>query len=437
LTWLVLTLTDDVTVGFNEFEVTPQGSIAGEPLPAAAEDHVLAVLDSGAATHLLSYPDSADLGIDVDWRTGNQLPVGGAGGTIDVDVSQPLGVFVHGVQDLTRQGKGQPGLMVGEGNCPVAVNTEANFLAGGTLPTAVGMPLLIFYPVEVKISDFRTVTYRDETIRTASATFYSGADDPLLPSYPHRVPLVLTPVAGGREVIWVFDFDELFESGQFIPESPAVVGAGALLQTASLNLRLAEGNNERGVRLIMDTAAQGTLISENVAIDLGLNLNEPEFEVEVQGIAGTEMAAGYHVDALHLPTGAGGLDWSDVPVIVRNLTGPEGTTVDGILGTNLIGDRDYLLNAAAASPYLELSDTRVLPSPGITAVRITADGSVEVDWLCFPAAPEIRLEMNTDPELDPAGWTEVGQGEQASIIGTVSTTKAAENAFFRVVAPLE
>ena len=86
---------------------------------------------------------------------------------------------------------------------------------------------------------------------------------------------------------------------------------------------------------------------------------------------------------------------------------------------------------------MELSDTRVLPSPEITAVRRSADGTVEVDWLCFPAAAEIRLEMNTDPELDPAEWADVGQGEFASIIGTVSATTSEAGAFFRVVAPLE
>lgn len=100
-------------------------------------------------------------------------------------------------------------------------------MADSTLPTAVGMPLLIFYPVEVKISEARAARYRGETIRTATATFYTGPDDPGLPSYPHRVPLAITPASGGRQVVWVFDFNELFDSGEFASITGTVSAASA------------------------------------------------------------------------------------------------------------------------------------------------------------------------------------------------------------------
>ena len=64
LTWIALSVTDDAAFDVNEFEVLPRAGLAGDPLPAATEDHVLAVLDSGASVHLVSYPDAEDLGID-------------------------------------------------------------------------------------------------------------------------------------------------------------------------------------------------------------------------------------------------------------------------------------------------------------------------------------------------------------------------------------
>lgn len=429
LTRVVVVLTDDDSFDDLEFVVTRRPELSGEVLPGAAAGPVLALLDSGAATHVLNYQDAVDLGLDDGLRTGNTFGVGGIGCTLDVDVSRPLGVFVHGVQDLGPDGQSRPALLVGQGNCPVAANTEANHQAGGTLPSALGLPLLAFYPVAVCNSRPRDVTWRGERIRTASVTFHPDPADPTLPVYPHRVPLEFTP-AGDTTVLWLFDFFSL----DFTPTSPAIVGYGSLLRTASSNLRLTEGAASRTVKLIVDTAAQATLLSENVAIDLGFILTSPEFEVEVQGICGSETVPGFYLDQIHLPTGAGGLDWSAVPVLVRNVTGPEGAVVDGILGSNLLGDRDYVINAAVAAPYLELSAGRVEPRPEATAIRRMAGGLVEVDWHCQPAAPELRLEMSADPGAGPDGWSVVAGAGLSTIRGTLSCTTPAPRAFFRLVA---
>lgn len=428
LTQLVLTLSDDDSFDDAEFIVSYRPDYSGSPLPAAIGDHVLAVLDSGASTHVISFPDSVDLGIDHAFRTTNTTPVGGAGGSIDIDISVPLGLFVHGAQDLTPAGLAQTGLLVGEANCPVGVNTEANFLAGSTLPSVIGMPILAFYPVEVKNSDLLDLSRDGERIRTASSTFYKGADNPLLPTYPHKIPLEFVPT-DSSPVLWIFDFT----GTGFTPVTPAIAGSGALLQTASEALRFTEGETDRSAHLIVDTAAQATLISENVAIDLGLNLASPDFEIEVQGIGGTETAPGFYIDEFYIPTGmTGGLTWQQVPVVVRNITGPEGTTIAGILGSNLLGNRDFLLNGATTSPYLEVSTTTVPFAPEVTAIRRSTGGLVEVDWFCHPAPGVIQLEMSRDPATGPAGWTTVATAELATIAGTISVDTPATAAFFRI-----
>lgn len=434
LTWIALTLTDDDEIVTGDWEASSRPDYTGSALTAATRDHVLAVLDSGASAHLISYPDSSALGLDAGWRTGNTVGVGGAGGTIDVDVTYPLGVFVHGAQERSM-GMAQTALMVGEGNCSVAVNTEANYMDGSTIPTVIGMPLFPYYPLEVKNSEVVEMERDGEKIRSAHVKLYDGPGDPTLPMYAHRVPLEYT-VGGPLSVIWVFDllnFD--FET----PGSPTIVsGSGTsagLLRTAGQNLTLVEGALDVNLKLIFDTGAQATLISETAAIDLGLNLASPEFEVEVQGVGGIEMAPGFYLDSLFLPTGVpGGITWTEVPVVVRNISDGVGI-IDGIFGANLLGNRDYLINAAAVSPYVEISDTRITPVPEITAIRRLAGGMVEVDWRCRPASPELKLEMSED--LEAGSWSFVANPEFSSLSGTIETTSSADRAFFRLVAAEE
>lgn len=430
LTRIALTLTDDATIDVADFLVTYRPSYSGSQLAAATSSFALAVLDTGAATHLISYPDSELLGIDATWRTANTFPVGGAGGTVNIDISQPLGVFVHGAQDVDTNGQAQTTLMVGEGNCPVGVNTEANFLAGSALPSVIGMPLLPFYPVEVLNSALLEINHQGETLTTAEAVFYTVPSGPPLPTYTHRVPLRFVP-AGSPDVLWLFDPFTI----PFTPTTPSVVGSGALLETASTALTLTEGAYDATANLVFDTAAQATLISETIAFDLGFILASPDFEIELEGIGGTEMVPGFYVDSLRIPTSAGGMTWSNVPVVVRNITGPEASTIDGILGSNLLGNRDYLVNAAAASPYLEFSAYTIAPDPRVTAIRRGTNDAVEMDWFCQPAGPEVFLEMSENPALGPTSWSVVSTGEFGSITGTIAVTNPPPAAVFRFAVP--
>jgi len=62
LTWIALTLTDDdEVVGATDWDASYRPDYTGSPLAGATDDHVLAVLDSGASAHLVSYPDSSVL----------------------------------------------------------------------------------------------------------------------------------------------------------------------------------------------------------------------------------------------------------------------------------------------------------------------------------------------------------------------------------------
>jgi hypothetical protein len=437
VTYVAFTITDEGA--FDEFDFSVSalvGGISGSTPTGATASLSYAILDSGAATHLVSYPDSALLGLDSSFTTDSTLPVGGAGGTVDIGVSVPIGFFLHGVQDLNPSNGLQSASIVGQGNFPCGVNTLANFNNGSTIPTVIGAPLFAYYPVEILNSQRVTFEQNGETLSTASAQFFSGPTDPALPTYGHKFSLELLPAAGAPTVSFFALPD--FVNGGYTFIFPALIGglAGSLYQTASENLQLHQGSNSITVKLIVDTAAQATLISETVAFDLGVNLSNPDFEVPLQGISGTNVVPGIYLDSITLPTSRGGLTWTNVPVVVVNIQGPDGTMVDGIFGSNLLADRDYVFNGADSFPYVEASTNRIPPDPVITEIRRNPSNDViEVDWYTEPAAAQMQLESSTDPAGAPASWTCVSTGELGTIRGTLSVTGSTDQTVFRLVAP--
>ena len=90
---------------------------------------------------------------------------------------------------------------------------------------------------------------------------------------------------------------------------------------------------------LFDTGAQVSVISTEVATELGFDLSNPEFELSVHGAGGRVDIDGFTIDALDLPRDADGdsvadgtLRFTNAPVFVLDI----GAGIDGILGTNLL-----------------------------------------------------------------------------------------------------
>jgi len=102
-----------------------------------------------------------------------------------------------------------------------------------------------------------------------------------------------------------------------------------------------------GQTFLFDTGAQLSIISTQIAEELGLDLDHPETSIDVQGAAGVaESIPGYTIDVLTIPRdddGDGLIDGSvrftDAPVYVLDLI--EG--LDGILGMNLFNPASKML----------------------------------------------------------------------------------------------
>ena len=95
---------------------------------------------------------------------------------------------------------------------------------------------------------------------------------------------------------------------------------------------------------MLDTGAQLTVIGSRVGARLGLDHNNPEFEVKVYGVSGEWlMAPGFYIDAIDIPALGNWLSLTNVPVILLDIASPEGGSLDGIIGMNIFNDFNLVL----------------------------------------------------------------------------------------------
>jgi hypothetical protein len=221
------------------------------------------------------------------------------------------------------------------------------------------------------------------------------------------------------------------------PLTPTVILAGfnaALYFTASDMIFTNGAFTTRG-RMLVDTGAQGTILSEIAAAELDLDLNNPDFEVEVQGLCETTTRPGFYIDAARMAALGGALVWGRVPVIVANVPHPEGGTMFGVFGSNLTANRDLVFNGAASQPYLDVTGPIVPPTVRITGTRMPTPNVIQIDWRAEPAPPTMRLEATTNLTANPPQWTTVVTNEFSTVSGTMSVTGLVSRQFFRLVAP--
>jgi hypothetical protein len=116
------------------------------------------------------------------------------------------------------------------------------------------------------------------------------------------------------------------------------------------------GASVSGKTALFDTGAQLSVISTEVALSLGLNLDLPETTITVQGAGGTAEIPGFTIDTLELPRDDnsdgvidGTLRFTNVPIYVLDVV----PGLDGIIGMNLFNTAKGLLydpyDAAGAS----------------------------------------------------------------------------------------
>ncbi len=394
--WIVVAITDERSDEL-EFDAIPTSSVVGNYLTANPEtDYAIGIFDTGASAHVMGHAAAVQAGLfSADLITSNIIDISGVTGSVEAWVSQPLGLFIDGLGALDSSGQLlDTSGMVGETNVAIAVGQ------GGSpdLPTAIGSPLSVYFTASFRNDQEVTVVRDGDEFTSPDIRLYEQ-DDPCIPEYSNIMPLELRPL-GGYSVQYIPSLGDIFE---FPPASPSVI-IGNLSQSIFFvhSVDLVEGNNSAidKDRFMFDTGAQITVIGSRIAARLALDIYEPEFEVEIQGVTGdTIMAPGFYIDSIEIPALGEWLSFTDVPVVLLDVYSPEGGTVDGIIGMNLFVNFNFVLRGGGM--FLQDDPTVEFELISIIGDIAPEGGDGEVNFLDLAEFANHWLETQSSPNWNP------------------------------------
>jgi hypothetical protein len=332
------------------FFITDQEtSMVGTPLTGNVSPfHDLALLDTGAATHILTPQASGINGFNIDGNdfdgTNTQI-IGGATGQQVLDINDPLAIFAAGLGDRVSAGSSLiMNTAAFRGQSSVATLSAR---AGWTLPNILGLPMAAQHSIAIKNSEPQIFTLGGRTVRTPQIDFGDigeGGGGIL-----RRAPLKLRPgssfIAGPLYIqnIDIFGGEPFHEN----PLSPTVVENGGLF----IDIDMANGSRSfQDKEFLFDTGADMTVVSEITAARLGFDpvLDTPDFILEVEGSGGVSAGIpGFYIDELNIDTVGGTFTLQNVPIAVLDVTNPNdpGNVIDGIIGMHLFTGRDLVIDA--------------------------------------------------------------------------------------------
>jgi len=388
---VAITTSDARTTQDFDWEHSLASSYIGRELNAPADENfVVGVLDSGSAVDLVAGRSAQMLGLEGENLTSSMFPLGGASGTLDAQITQPMGFFTAGLGAINADGRLDLSRVVGHTNVCGLAAPEISCDNGEEIRAVVGTPLLAFYTTEIRVDQPRRVVVRDEVYVSPDVELFDFYN-PSPVDYPRRIPIALgglSPVTTASYYAFP-DLDDIF--GEMVPLTPTLLslsgmsiptGAYFYTELGVLHGEVGPLNPIQTMRVILDTGAQGSIISSNMAAKLNLPL-EPDFTAEVCGIGGLTQVSGYYIDYVRINAMGGAMEFARVPFIVVDMESPEGGSLDGILGMNFFWNRNLVLEpTVGGAGFLHVSD----PVP-YAYIDLNYDDVVDVaDFAIFASA---------------------------------------------------
>ncbi|MGA2324390.1 MAG: aspartyl protease family protein [Sedimentisphaerales bacterium] len=392
--WIVISVTDE-RADSDTFDATTEYSIVGNYLTSHPEsDYIIGIFDTGSSAHVMGYEAGNRAGIFAkDLLTSNTSTISGVTGSVDAWVSQPLAIFIDGLRAVEPNGMlWNRSKMVGQSNVAIMVGQ------GGSpvdLPTTIGSPMSVY---------FTTAFYNDTVItRTRDGSDYNSPDiriyqqdDPCIPIYPNTIPMELRPL-GATSVEYIPGLTGDLENPDFEPTSPSVIignESQSVFFVASVDLYKGTYSAIDKTRFMLDTGAQVSVVGSRVAARLGLKPAHPDFEVEIQGVTGDiSTAPGFYIDAIDIPALGDWLSFTNIPVVLLDVSSPEGGTLDGIIGMNLFTDLNFTLRGGG----MFLQDDPAIDYETISQVTGDINGDEVVDWFDVAAFADAWLATPESP----------------------------------------
>ncbi len=411
----------DQNTGELELDAVPSTTIGGNLLrPDPIEsNYAIGLYDTGAGAHVMGYGAATELGIiGANLLTSSMITISGATGSVDAFVSWPLGIYATGLQaidpdTLLLDTTG----MMGQYNVAIAVGQQP---APGQpdLPTPLGSPLAVYYAAA--FDNDQTITLaRDSETYTAPRIDIYPLGDPAIPTYPNLVPLELRPTdAQGVQYIPCVDFYGC-PDGFGSPETPSIIigafSTQSLFFVGSVDLYNGSLSAIDKDRFMIDTGAQVTVVGYRVGARLGLDPNNPDFMVPIQGVDGQVlMTPGFTITRIDMPALGEWLSFHQVPVVLLEIASAEGGTLDGIIGMNLMTNLNFVVHGGGLpgfpAPWLEYE----IIVPATINADFDGDGDVDMDdfahlQACLtgpdtiqsdPACQNALLDADSDVDAD-------------------------------------
>jgi Aspartyl protease len=379
-------------------EFTPTNSMMlgyGNPVTPHFD---LALLDTGAGFSLLTDQAFNDFNIDGPYSVPGDDPgfagtkkllIGGATGTLEIGVNDPLGLYASGLQNRN------PGpaysmnlsLMSGQTNTSIGQLDDTS-----DLPNVLGLPFIGQYSTYIRNDQPQFVEVDGRTVRTPAISFLPLGDGGQ--GIIRKAPLELKPGTGFQQPpLYVFnqeeDWDPIDEPWEN-PTAPTILASTS--GGAFLNVNASDNGGSLGVQhFLFDTGADVTVVSSLSANLLGYN-GVPDFTVAVIGSGGTAFdVPGFFVDSLTVFASndtqnqePNNLVLNNVPVIILNVRDPSNSAsiVPGIIGTNIVSGRNVVFDPNGLSgrdPGLYIGDP-VTTQKNWTTTAATGMFSTNGNW---------------------------------------------------------
>jgi hypothetical protein len=378
-------------------------------------DFAIGLLDLGAGFNLMGYGAAQRTGIvAANLLTTHTIELLGATGTASAWVSQPLAIFVDGLHAV------DPNTlilnhsnMVGQSNVVLGVGQRPD-VNMPDLPTAIGSPLAVNFAAAI-FNDRQITRIRDANEYTGPDVKFYDLEDPCIPQYPNRATLNLIP-AGALDVEYFPDFESIMEL-VLEPGQPSVItgtSTQSLFFFDSVDLYNGTRSSLDKHRFMLDTGAQVSVISSSVGARLHLNPATPDFQVDIEDASGeTTINPGFFIDTIEIPALGDWLSFTHVPVVLLDITSPEGGYMDGIIGTNLFVEFNLVIRGGGLlgqdPPSLEFQ--RIALPPAGDIAPLSRDGSVDFRdlaafanaWLSSEGTPNWNPRADLFPRQIPDG----------------------------------
>ncbi|NLX21667.1 MAG: clan AA aspartic protease [Phycisphaerae bacterium] len=399
---MVAVVTSDYkATGDDRYDHLLTQSFVGNPLnPPASQNFAIGIFDSGSVVDLVGYCHSQTLGLTSDLLTPNTVTLTGASGDVEAPITWPVGMFAAGLSAVQPDGQLDTTQLRGHGNISVVVSPYEECGDGPELPVALGNVFVGFFTSVIRVDLPQALTHNGQTYASPEVQIKPLGSAPGIPVARNirmtaSGPGAITTAAYFPDMLDPYNPDQpWFPTLLAMYNGGLPLGGAFYAQIGALMGEPSPTNPLQTMRVLVDTGAQASIITPGMAGNLNLPL-EPDFTIEVLGVGGMqEDVPGYFIDYVKINALGGAMEFSRVPFVVLNLASPDGLSMDGILGMNLLWNRNVVFD-----PVLQGDGNLRVSDPVLSPADLNRDTDVDADDFtlfeaCFSGAdiPQPVLE---------------------------------------------